>query len=56
MLALWSELAPDLSELDDCDGADYATANHVAEILDEIRTQFDSKKSKSDQRREICMH
>ncbi len=31
VLALWSELAPDLSELDDYGGGDYATEDHVAE-------------------------
>jgi hypothetical protein len=53
VLALWSELAPDLSELDDYGGGDYATEDHVAELLDQIRTQFDSKKVESDLRREI---
>jgi hypothetical protein len=53
VLALWSELAPDLSELDDYGGGDYATEYHVAELLDQIRTQFDSKKVEPDLRREI---
>ena len=52
-LALWSELAFDLSELDEYGGGDYATEEHVAELLDQIRTQFDSKKVESDHRREI---
>ena len=43
-LALWSELAPDLSELDEYGGGDYTAEDHVAELLDQIRTQFDSKK------------
>ncbi len=38
VLALWSELAPDLSELDDYGGGDYATEDHVAELLYQIQT------------------
>jgi len=53
VLALWSELAPDLSELDDYGGGDYATGDHVAELLYQVRTQLDSKKVGSDHRREI---
>ena len=53
VLALWSELEPDLSELDDYGGGDYATEYRVAELLDQIRTQFDSKRVESDLRREI---
>ena len=53
VLALWSELAPDLDELDDYGGGDYATGNHVAELLYQIRTQLDSKKVESGHRREI---
>jgi hypothetical protein len=33
MLALWSELAPDLDEMDSYGGVDYATEDHVAELL-----------------------
>jgi hypothetical protein len=43
VLALWSELAPDLDELDDYGGGNYATGDHVAELLDQIRRQLDSK-------------
>jgi len=53
VLALWSELAFDLDELDDYGGGDDATEDHVAELLDQIRTQLDSKKVGSDHRREI---
>jgi tetratricopeptide (TPR) repeat protein len=53
VLALWSELAPDLEELDEYGGGDYATEDHVAELLDQIRTQLDSKKVGPDDRREI---
>jgi len=52
-LALWSELAPDLGELDDYGGGDYTAEDHVAELLYQIRTQFDSKRVESDHRREI---
>ena len=37
VLALWSELAPDLSELDDYGGGDYATGDRVAELLYQIQ-------------------
>jgi hypothetical protein len=53
VLALWSELAPDLGELDDYGGGDYATGDHVAELLDQIRTQLDSKRVGSGHRRKI---
>ena len=53
VLALWSELAFDLSELDDYGGGDYATEDHVTELLDQIQTQLDSKKVDSSYRREI---
>ncbi len=52
-LALWSELAPDLSELDDYGGGDYATEDHVAELLEGIRRQLASKKVASEHRNEI---
>ena len=53
VLALWSELAPDLSELDDYGGGDYATMDHVGELLYQIQTQLDSKKVGSNYRLEI---
>ena len=53
VLALWSELAPDLDDLDSYGGGDYATEDHVAELLDQIRTRLDSKKVGSDHRRQI---
>ena len=53
VLALWSELAPDLENLDAYGGGDYAIENHVAELLDQIRTQLDLKKVRVDDRREI---
>jgi hypothetical protein len=53
VLALWSELAPDLDELDSYGGGDYATEDPVVELLDQIRTRLDSKKVGSDHRRDI---
>ena len=43
-LSLWSELAPDLNELDSYGGGDYATEDHAADLLDQIRTQLVPKK------------
>lgn len=53
VLALWSELGPDLKELDDYGGGDYATEDNVAELLGQVRTQLDSKKVGAQFRREI---
>ena len=53
VLALWSELAPDLEELDDCGGGDYATIDHVAELLYQIQKRLDSQKVDADSRQEI---
>jgi hypothetical protein len=53
VLALWSELAPDLEELDSYGGGDYATEDHVAELLDQIHGRLDSKKVGLAHRREI---
>ncbi len=53
MLALWDELEPDLSELDDYGGGDYATEDYVAELLYEIQKKLDSKKVEPEYRRDI---
>lgn len=53
VLDLWDELRPDLRDLDEYGGGDYDTEDYVAELLDQIRTQLDSKKVKADYRREI---
>jgi hypothetical protein len=53
VLALWSELAPDLEELDYCGGGEYATSDHVADLLDQVRERLDSKKVDADSRQEI---
>jgi len=53
VLALWSELEPDLSELDEYGGGDYRTLDHVAGLLYQIKKHFDSKKVDSVDRQEI---
>jgi len=53
VLALWSELAPDLDELDTYGGGDHATENYVAELLSQIATRLDSKKVGLEHRQEI---
>ena len=53
VLALWSELEPDLSELDEYGGGDYRTLDHVAGPLYQIKKQIDSKKVDSVDRQEI---
>jgi hypothetical protein len=53
LLALWSELAPDLSELDDYGGGDYDQADHVAGLLHEIEQKLSRKKIDAGYRREL---
>lgn len=53
VLALWSELAPDLEELDDYGGGDYATSDHVADLLYQVQKRLDSQKVDADSRQEI---
>lgn len=53
VLALWSELAPDLEELDMYGGGDYGTVDDVAELLDQIRERLESKEVDADHRREL---
>jgi hypothetical protein len=53
ILALWSELAPDLEELDSYGGGDYATQDLVAELLDQIRERLEAKNVNADYRQEI---
>jgi hypothetical protein len=45
LLALWSELAPDLDELDEYGGGDYGLEDHVATLLYEIEQKL-SKRNK----------
>lgn len=53
ILALWSELLPDLHDLDDYGGGDYDTEDHVADLLDQIRTRLDSNKIEAEYRQKI---
>ena len=53
VLALWSQLAPDLEELDDYGGGDYATMDHVADLLYQIQERLDSREVDADSRQEI---
>jgi hypothetical protein len=53
ILALWSELLPDLDELDSYGGGDYGTQDLVAELLDQIRARLDTKNVDTDHRQEI---
>ena len=52
-MALWAELEPDLEELDDYGGGSYDVEDHVADLLDQIRKQLDSKKVAAEYRQEI---
>jgi hypothetical protein len=49
-MALWSELAPDLEDLDSYGGGDYATHDLVAELLDQIRERLKTKNVDDDLR------
>ena len=53
ILALWSELLPDLEELYDYGGGDYDLADHVGELLAQIQAHLESKQVDSEYRREI---
>ena len=53
ILALWDELVPDLHELDDYGGRNYATEDYVAELLYEIQKKLETKKVEFEYRREI---
>ena len=53
VLALWAELEPDLEELDDYGGGSYDVEDHVADLLDQIRKQLESKKVVAEYRQEI---
>lgn len=44
LLALWSELDPDLSELDDYGGGDYDLADDVANLLYQIEQKLSKKR------------
>lgn len=52
-LALWSELAPDLEELDEYGGDDYTTSDHVADLLYQLQERLESQMVDADSRQEI---
>ncbi len=52
-LALWSELEPDLSELDEYGGGDYDMVDYVADLLYQIEQQLSRKKIDAGHRREL---
>lgn len=51
--ALWSELAPDLSELDEYGGGDYDQADQVASLLYDIEQKLSRKKIDAGYRRKL---
>jgi len=53
LLALWSELDPDLCELDDYGGGDYDLKDHVADLLCEITQMLSRKKIEVEYRHEL---
>lgn len=53
MFALWMELEPDLSELNEYGGGDYATENHVGELLYQLSEKLRAERIHRDYRREI---
>ena len=53
LLALWSELEPNLSELDEYGGGDYGVADDVAGLLYQIERRLSQKKIVAGCRREL---
>lgn len=53
LLALWFELDPDLSELDEYGGGDYEQADHVADLLYKIEQKLSWKNIDAGYRREL---
>jgi hypothetical protein len=53
LFALWWELEPDLSELDEYGGGDYDLADHVADLLYEISEGLQEQKIPREHRREL---
>jgi len=53
MFALWMELEPDLSELDEYGGGDYDTVDHVGGLLYEISERLQDKTLPRESRREL---
>ncbi len=53
LLALWSELAPDLDELDAYGGGDYDVQDHVSDLLQEITDELSQKKIEAPYRQQL---
>jgi hypothetical protein len=53
VLLLWSELAPDLDELNEYGGGDDGTVDHVADLLYEIQEKLDGRNIDSEYRQEL---
>ncbi len=53
MFALWMELEPDLSELDEYGGGDYSTENHVGGLLFELSEKLQKNRFPAEYRREL---
>lgn len=53
VLALWSELEPDLDELDSYGGGPHETENEVAELLDQVCEQLKSNKVDAEHRQQV---
>jgi hypothetical protein len=53
LLAMWSELAPDLDELDAYGGGDYDADFHVSSLLQKITQALSQKKTDSDYRQKL---
>lgn len=53
VLLLWSELAPDLEELNEYGGGDYGLVDHVAGLLYEIQEKLAKKNIDSEYRQEL---
>jgi len=53
LFALWWELEPDLSELDEYGGGDYDLADHVAVLLYKISKRLQEQKISREHRREL---
>ena len=53
IMALWSELVPDLEELDKYGGGDYALEDRVSKLLYQMKKKLDVKKVKPEYRRDI---
>lgn len=52
-LSLWSELAPDLDELDEYGGGYYGMVDHVSSLLYEIKKKLSGKQVEAGYRREL---